>query len=107
MVLQLGRFAIPLSKATICGAALANFAIQSRRRHPLADRPVIAYNVAVVFEPMTLAGLRGGNTAPHYQLPTAVGRGGECRLGMSAPRRHTAGNPVDAECHPLNGAATY
>ncbi|EOD37799.1 hypothetical protein EMIHUDRAFT_225052 [Emiliania huxleyi CCMP1516] len=60
MVLQLGRFAIPLSKATICGAALANFAIQSRRRHPLADRPVIAYNVAVVFEPMTLAGTVAG-----------------------------------------------
>ena len=49
LALGLGRFAIPLSKATICGGAISNVAIQCRRRHPLAeDRPLIAYNVAAI-----------------------------------------------------------
>lgn len=57
LALGLGRFAIPLSKATICGGAISNVAIQCRRRHPLAeDRPLIAYDVAAIFEPLTLAG---------------------------------------------------
>ena len=41
---------------TVCGGAIANVAIQGRRRHPHADRPLIAFDVAAIFEPMTLAG---------------------------------------------------
>ncbi|KNC56363.1 uncharacterized protein AMSG_02333 [Thecamonas trahens ATCC 50062] len=48
--------AIPLSKATIFGSALANFVVAARRRHPAASRPLIDYAVVLMLEPMTLAG---------------------------------------------------
>jgi uncharacterized membrane protein YfcA len=50
------RDAIPLSKATIFGGAIANIILNYRKRHPLADRPLIDYNASLVLEPMTLAG---------------------------------------------------
>ena len=43
LVLDLGEHAIPLSKATIFGASLANAAIRLRQRHPTADRPLSAH----------------------------------------------------------------
>eukprot|EP00301_Raphidiophrys_heterophryoidea_P026013 c8868_g1_i1.p1 GENE.c8868_g1_i1~~c8868_g1_i1.p1 ORF type:complete len:566 (+),score=155.35 c8868_g1_i1:210-1907(+) len=55
-VLRLGPFAIPLSKATITGSAIVGVFLNIRRRHPHADRPLIAYQVALVLGPMTLAG---------------------------------------------------
>lgn len=49
--------AIPLSKATIFGSAIASFLINVRKRHPLAkDRPLIDYETVLMMEPMTLAG---------------------------------------------------
>ena len=56
LLLGLGKYAIPLSKATIFGASIANVAIQIRHRHPFANRPLIAFDIAAIFEPMTLAG---------------------------------------------------
>jgi hypothetical protein len=50
------RDAIPLSKATIFGGAIANLILNYPKRHPTADRPLIDYNVSLVLEPMTLAG---------------------------------------------------
>uniref|UniRef100_K3W6R7 Membrane transporter protein n=1 Tax=Globisporangium ultimum (strain ATCC 200006 / CBS 805.95 / DAOM BR144) TaxID=431595 RepID=K3W6R7_GLOUD len=49
--------AIPLSKATIFGSAIASFIINVRSRHPLSrDRPLIDYETMLMMEPMTLAG---------------------------------------------------
>ncbi|DBA02502.1 TPA: hypothetical protein N0F65_010974 [Lagenidium giganteum] len=49
--------AIPLSKATIFGSAIASFIINARKKHPLArDRPLIDYETMLLMEPMTLAG---------------------------------------------------
>ena len=62
LVLHLGRFAIPLSNATIFGASIANVLLNWRRRHPEADRPLIAFDVALMLEPITLAGTVVGVT---------------------------------------------
>lgn len=49
--------AIPLSKATIFGSAIASFIINVRSKHPLSrNRPLIDYETMLMMEPMTLAG---------------------------------------------------
>jgi uncharacterized membrane protein YfcA len=59
-VLVLGmnaHYAIPLSKATIFGVSIAAFMVNYFRRHPQTNlRPVIDYNLTVMFEPITLVG---------------------------------------------------
>lgn len=62
LVMNLGRYAIPLSKATIMGSAIANVLMNWKRRHPSADRPLIAFDVALMLEPSTLAGTVVGVT---------------------------------------------
>ena len=57
-----GRSAIPLSTATVMGGAFANACIRWRQRHPNVDRPLIALDVALMFEPMTLVGTLVGVT---------------------------------------------
>eukprot|EP00301_Raphidiophrys_heterophryoidea_P009263 c13630_g1_i1.p1 GENE.c13630_g1_i1~~c13630_g1_i1.p1 ORF type:complete len:502 (+),score=124.13 c13630_g1_i1:35-1507(+) len=56
IVLKLDKFAIPLSKATIFGSAVTGVVMLARKRHPSSDRPLIAYDVALILEPLTLAG---------------------------------------------------
>lgn len=60
MYIIVGQFsphgAIPLSKATIFGGAIANNFFNIRRRHPRADRPVIDYHTVVLLEPILLLG---------------------------------------------------
>jgi uncharacterized membrane protein YfcA len=41
---------------TIFGVALGGYAVNFRKRHPNADRPLIDYDVATLMEPMTLCG---------------------------------------------------
>ena len=49
--------AVPLSKATIFGGAIASFLVNVRKRHPLVpSRPLIDYETMLLMEPMTLAG---------------------------------------------------
>ncbi|EGZ28027.1 hypothetical protein PHYSODRAFT_469591 [Phytophthora sojae] len=49
--------AVPLSKATIFGGAIASFLLNVRKRHPLVrSRPLIDYETILLMEPMTLAG---------------------------------------------------
>jgi len=62
LVSHLGRSAIPLSKATIMGGAIANAFMRWPARHPSADRPLIAFDVAVMLEPTTLIGTVVGVT---------------------------------------------
>eukprot|EP00298_Acanthocystis_sp_HF-20_P010053 c18644_g1_i1.p1 GENE.c18644_g1_i1~~c18644_g1_i1.p1 ORF type:complete len:357 (+),score=130.27 c18644_g1_i1:17-1087(+) len=56
LVLNLGRFAIPLSKATIFGSAITHILMSLKQRHPKVDRPLIAFDISVMLEPMTLGG---------------------------------------------------
>ena len=50
------RDAIPISSVTVFGGALATLCINARKRHPLADRPLIDWNLVLVMEPLVLAG---------------------------------------------------
>jgi len=55
------RFAIPLGSVTVLGGSLAGLLLNLRRRHPLADRPVIDWDLILVMEPLVLVGaLIGG-----------------------------------------------
>jgi len=48
--------AVPLSKVTIFGVAIGGYLVLVRKRHPKVDRPLIDYNLALLMEPLILAG---------------------------------------------------
>jgi uncharacterized membrane protein YfcA len=48
--------AIPLSKVCILGGAISTFAVNLRKRHPKADRPLIDYSIALIMAPPTILG---------------------------------------------------
>jgi uncharacterized membrane protein YfcA len=50
------RHAIPLSNVTVFGGAIANTLANRRKRHPLADRPLVDWDLMVMMEPMTIGG---------------------------------------------------
>lgn len=50
------RIAIPLGSVTVFGGSLAALALNLRRRHPLADRPIIDWDLVLVMEPLVLVG---------------------------------------------------
>jgi hypothetical protein len=50
------RAAIPLGSVTVMGGALAGLLVNLRRRHPLADRPIIDWDLILVMEPLVLVG---------------------------------------------------
>lgn len=50
------KHAIPLSNITVFGGAIANTALNWNKRHPLADRPLIDWDLIMVMEPLTIAG---------------------------------------------------
>ena len=50
------KYAIPLSNVTVFGGALANTLLNWRKRHPLADRPLIDWDLILVMEPLTISG---------------------------------------------------
>jgi len=55
------RHAIPLGSVTVLGGSLAGLFLNLRRRHPLADRPIIDWDLILVMEPLVLVGaLIGG-----------------------------------------------
>jgi uncharacterized membrane protein YfcA len=47
---------IPLSNITVFGGSIANMLLNTRKRHPLADRPLIDWDLILVMEPLTIAG---------------------------------------------------
>jgi len=63
-VLVLGfkpKFAIPLSNMTVLGGAITNVSMNAQKRHPLADRSLVDWDLLILMEPLTLAGaLVGG-----------------------------------------------
>lgn len=60
MYMIIGQFsahsAVPLSKATILGGAVANNFINIQRRHPFANRPVVDFDAVQLLVPNLLAG---------------------------------------------------
>lgn len=51
------REAIPLSAVTVLGGAMAGtLLVNARRRHPIADRPLIDWDLVMVMEPLVLVG---------------------------------------------------
>ncbi|CAJ1953595.1 unnamed protein product [Cylindrotheca closterium] len=50
------KHAIPLSNITIFGGAIANMMLNARKKHPLADRPLVNWELILVMEPLTIAG---------------------------------------------------
>ena len=46
------KHAIPLSNITVFGGAIANTLLNSRKRHPLADRPLVDWDLILVMEPL-------------------------------------------------------
>ena len=50
------KHAIPLSNITVFGGALANTLLNARKRHPLANRPLVDWDLILVMEPLTIAG---------------------------------------------------
>ena len=50
------KYAIPLSNVTVFGGAVANTVLNMSKRHPLADRPLVDWDLILVMEPLTIAG---------------------------------------------------
>ena len=50
------KHAIPLSNVTVFGGAVANTLLNARKRHPLADRPLVDWDLILVMEPLTIGG---------------------------------------------------
>lgn len=48
--------AIPLSNVTVFGGAVANTYLNAQKRHPLADRPMVDWDLILIMEPLTIAG---------------------------------------------------
>jgi uncharacterized membrane protein YfcA len=63
--------AIPISSVTVFGGALASFLVNFPKRHPLADRPLIDWNLVLVMEPLVLMGALVG-TMLHRLLSEKV-----------------------------------
>jgi uncharacterized membrane protein YfcA len=50
------KHAIPLSNITVFGGAIANVLLNMSKRHPIADRPLVDWDLILVMEPLTIAG---------------------------------------------------
>lgn len=50
------RIAIPLGSVTVLGGSFAGLLLNLRRRHPLADRPIIDWDLILVMEPLVMVG---------------------------------------------------
>jgi uncharacterized membrane protein YfcA len=65
------KLAIPVGSLTVLGGAVASTIINFPRRHPLADRPLIDWDLVLVMEPLTLLGALLG-TLLHRLLDTKL-----------------------------------
>ena len=65
------KHAIALSNVTIFGGACANTYLNTQKRHPRADRPLVDWDLILVMEPLTIGGALGGALL-NKVLPEAV-----------------------------------
>ncbi|KAI2502955.1 sulfite exporter TauE/SafE [Fragilaria crotonensis] len=56
------KHAIPLSNITVFGGAVANTLLNKSKRHPLADRPLVDWDLIMIMEPVTMAGALIGSS---------------------------------------------
>jgi uncharacterized membrane protein YfcA len=63
--------AVSLANATILGGAIANVYFASRKRHPYADKPLVAWDLILLFEPLVIFGSVLGSFA-NKLLPDVV-----------------------------------
>ncbi|KAK5575921.1 hypothetical protein RB653_007056 [Dictyostelium firmibasis] len=66
------KTAIPLSNCLVAGCALANFIQNFPRRHPFSNKHLIDYSVALLIEPLTLAGTIFGVYLHTYFPPLVI-----------------------------------
>lgn len=50
------KHAVGLSNVTVFGGAVANTILNASKRHPLANRPLVDWNLLSMMEPLTMAG---------------------------------------------------
>ena len=50
------KYAIPLSNISVFGGAVANVILNLRKRHPIADRPLVDWDLILIMEPLTIGG---------------------------------------------------
>lgn len=55
------KHAVPLSNITIFGGAITNAFLNSKKRHPIADRPLVDWDLILVMEPLTIGGALVGS----------------------------------------------
>ena len=56
------KYAIPLSNMTVLGGAITNVSMNALKRHPVAERSLVDWDLLIMMEPLTLAGaLLGGS----------------------------------------------
>eukprot|EP00936_MAST-01D_sp_MAST-1D-sp1_P002555 g2555.t1 len=55
------KYAIPLSNITIFGGSIVNTLLNMGKRHPLADRPMVDWDLILVMEPLTIGGALVGS----------------------------------------------
>lgn len=63
--------AVALANATILGGAIANVWFSSTKRHPFVDRPLIAWDLILLFEPVVIFGTVLGSFA-NKLLPDVI-----------------------------------
>jgi hypothetical protein len=56
------KHAVPISKAFLLGASLANAVVLWKRKHPTADRPLVDFPTVVLFVPTQIIGTQIGVT---------------------------------------------
>ena len=59
LILVLGfqpKHAVALSNFTILGSSLTNMVLNVMKTHPVADRPLVDWDLILVMEPLTMAG---------------------------------------------------
>lgn len=50
------KYAVPLSNFTILGSSITNMVLNTYKRHPETDRPLVDWDLIVIMEPLTMAG---------------------------------------------------
>lgn len=55
------KHAVPLSNITIFGGAITNSILNMKKRHPIADRPLVDWDLILVMEPLTIGGALVGS----------------------------------------------
>jgi hypothetical protein len=79
------KHAVPISKAFLFGASLANAVLLWKRKHPTADRPLIDFPTVVLFVPTQIIGTQIGVTLNKASPPCFTCRAKSSRCSRFSP----------------------